>query len=79
MTDADEDWNAAAICNALACPGCFDCRDDDNDLDWDGKNDGDFWACPKPDCYSPRDEAGDCPAHEIPLLHIGPDGHQVQP
>jgi hypothetical protein len=39
--------------------------------------DSDFYACPKPDCDTPRDEAGDCPVHEIPLLHIGPDGHVV--
>lgn len=36
-----------------------------------------FWACPKPDCTEPRSEPGDCPIHDIPLLHIGPDGHEV--
>lgn len=77
MSSPDETWNAADICQALACPGCVDCREDDSDTTWDGKDDGRFWACPQPDCDTPRDEPGDCPIHEIPLLHIGPDGHQV--
>jgi hypothetical protein len=80
MATADHQWNAAAVCKALACPGCCDCRDDDsddNDTMWDSEDPGDFWACPKPNCTDPRDQAGDCPVHEIPLLHIGPDGHEV--
>ena len=83
MASPDESWNAAAICQALGCPGCFDCREDDSDATWDGKDEdpedggGSYWACPKPDCDTPRDEPGDCPVHEIPLLHIGPDGHEV--
>lgn len=43
----------------------------------DSGKDGSYWACPKFDCDTPRDEPGDCPVHEIPLLHIGPDGHEV--
>ena len=43
---------------------------------WGGK-DGSYWACPKPDCDTPRDEAGDCPVHEIPLIEVGADGHEV--
>jgi hypothetical protein len=27
------------ICRALMCPGCPDCRDDDSDTTWDGKDD----------------------------------------
>lgn len=77
MATEDEPWNAGAICRALCCPGCPDCRDDDSDATWDGKDDGDFYACPKPGCDTPRDEPGDCPIHEIPLLLIGPDGHEV--
>lgn len=26
-------------CRALMCPGCPDCRDDDSDATWDGKDD----------------------------------------
>jgi hypothetical protein len=36
-----------------------------------------FWACPKPDCTTPRDEPGDCPVHEIPLVEVGADGFEV--
>lgn len=27
------------ICRLLGCPGCVDCRDDDSDATWDGKDD----------------------------------------
>jgi hypothetical protein len=77
MATADEPPNAAAICQALACPGCFDCRDDDSDTTWDGKDDAHFWACPKPDCDTPRDQYGDCPDCGEPLRPIGADGYEV--
>jgi len=38
---------------------------------------GHFWACPKPDCDTPRDEPGDCPACGTRLAEIGADGLEV--
>ena len=80
MTD-DEGWNAAAICQALGCPGCCDCRDDDSDATWDGKDDGHFWACPKPSNDPahnvPHDQPGDCRLHEIPFSEYDANGHEV--
>lgn len=38
---------------------------------------GSFWACPKPDCDTPRSEPGDCPVHEIPMVEIGANGYEV--
>lgn len=77
MASPDESWNAAAICQALCCPGCPDCRDDDSDATWDGKDDGHYWACPKPDCDTPRDQPGDCPACGTQLREISADGYEV--
>lgn len=55
------------------------CMPEDSRQEADGtiKIRGHFYACPKPECDTPHDEPGDCPIHEIPLLHIGPDGHEV--
>lgn len=36
-----------------------------------------FWACPKPDCTTPRDQPGDCPVHETTLIEIGANGFEV--
>lgn len=79
MADTDEGWNVAAICQALGCPGCPDCREDDSDTTWDGKDAGHFWACPKPDCTEPRSEPGDCPDHWMPLIECDANGRQVNP
>jgi hypothetical protein len=38
---------------------------------------GHFWACPKPDCDTPRDQYGDCPDCGEPLRPIGADGYEV--
>jgi hypothetical protein len=36
-----------------------------------------FWACPKPDCDTPRDQDGDCPDCGEQLRLIGADGYEV--
>lgn len=82
MASPNESWNAAAICQALGCPGCPDCREDDSDATWDGKDDdARFWACPKPSNEpghdEPSSEPGDCALHEIPLIEVGADGYEV--
>lgn len=79
MAAPDDGWNAAAVCAAIGCRGCFDCRDDDHDIDWDGKDAGDFYACQTPECDTPRDHDGDCPDCDTRLHHIGPDGMEVTP
>jgi hypothetical protein len=81
MASPNESWNAAAICQALCCPGCPDCREDDGDATWDGKDDGHSWVCEDPFC--PNQTAytapGDCPDCTWQLIEIGPDGHEVTP
>ncbi len=87
MASPDQTWNAAAICQALGCPGCFDCREDDSDTTWDGKDDGPEqetphgcdWACTNPFCANdtPHAHPGDCPDCDEALVLLDANGHEV--